>query len=149
MPTLDASAFLADLAAIGRDINSRGVNAFAAVIKEASDSTNEWHYQNRTGRLTATRRFATQRIGKEGWFGEIVWPAPYALWVDKATKPHPIFPVRAKMLRWYSYGQPVFRYSVMHPGTAGAGFSEHARQLFNVRASGQIQSAVDAAIQAH
>jgi len=56
--------------------------------------------------------------------GFVVYPkAPYAVYVEKGTEPHTIFPRTANVLRWYDEaGRPRYAKYVRHPGTVGAGF---------------------------
>ncbi len=147
--TFDTAAFEADMKALLTDIDDRGYTAFVRSVKEAEESTNEHGYQNRTGKLQASRGYRAYRQGRLGWAGEIKWRAPYAQWVDSPTKAHAIAAKKAKMLRWYSYGQPVFRRRVWHPGTSGAGFSKHAAEQFELRATSTIQEGVDSAVAGH
>lgn len=149
MIKFDTSAFEADMAAIKRDIEVQSLAAFRGAVGNAAEASTEYRYHNRTGRLTNTRRSLVSGNGMSGWTGQIVWTAPYALYVDKATKGHPIVATKAKMLRFYINGNVVFRKRVWHPGTIGSHFSTRAEDYFRNVGSERLQAGVDSAIQAH
>lgn len=50
---------------------------------------------------------------------EVIADAPHAIFVAENTRPHPIRPVRAKVLRFTIAGQTIFTTYVNHPGTTG------------------------------
>lgn len=52
--------------------------------------------------------------------------APYALFVEEDTKPHPIEPKKKKWLRWPVEGGFAFAKKVQHPGTTGTHFLANA-----------------------
>ncbi|HLE74925.1 MAG TPA: HK97 gp10 family phage protein [Candidatus Bathyarchaeia archaeon] len=56
--------------------------------------------------------------------GFIVYPAaPYAAHVEYGTRPHTIFPMRAKVLSWIGpWGNEIFARHVKHPGFPGRFF---------------------------
>jgi hypothetical protein len=56
--------------------------------------------------------------------GFSVYPtAPYAKFVDQPTRPHRIFPSKARVLRWFGEGgSPIFSAYTLHPGTKGVFF---------------------------
>lgn len=148
--TIDADAFLADWVALASDIASGGYQAFKGSLDDAAKASDQYHYKNRTGHLSDSRETMAWSMGGFQWRGEIKWMATYGKFVDESTKAHPIVATRAKMLRFYDKGGNVqFRKRVMHPGTMGAGFSEHARQWLNVKSPQEIQSAVDSAVARH
>lgn len=131
-------------------MGDEGFEAFWRATKAAKEAMHERGYQNRTGRLTDSMQFEASRKSAFGWQGKITARAPYALYVDQPTRWHWIFPKRESYpLRffWHKMGAWVAFWHVKHPGTKGAGFAEHARQWFNVKASRDIQSSIDAAIQ--
>jgi hypothetical protein len=70
----------------------------------------------KSGRLLAS---INQR-GNEIRVGGVT--APYWADVEYNTKPHMIYPVNAKALRWESGGQVHFAKKVHHPGTTGKAF---------------------------
>lgn len=83
-------------------------------------------YRDRTGRLTGTAFARLLRAGPAGAEGEMVWPVPYASFVDQDTQPHVIAARNARMLRFQVGGRVVFARSVKHPGTKGARFVDDA-----------------------
>lgn len=52
-----------------------------------------------------------------GQYIQIGSSLPYARMHHEGTRPHMIYPVRRKMLRFVSKGQVVYAYEVRHPGT--------------------------------
>lgn len=55
--------------------------------------------------------------------------APYAGYVNMGFKPHMIFPVHAKFLRWIGMdGQPHYAKKVMHPGYIGSRFVQRTKE---------------------
>lgn len=84
----------------------------AQVVQEAA----RVQCPKRTGKLSESivKRF-TEESGRLGV--TIIAAQPYAFWVHEGTKAHVILPRRAKALRWFVDGQPVFARRVNHPGT--------------------------------
>jgi len=72
-------------------------------------------------RTGALRESITADYTDEGF---TVYPTvPYAVYVEKGTEPHMIFPSKARVLRWVDEGgTPIFAKYVSHPGTVGRGF---------------------------
>lgn len=83
--------------------------------------TKEMRFQAPMGPTGFLRESIDRRITPKGF---TVWPrAKYAIFVEEGTRPHMIFPRRAKVLRWYGpYGNPIFAKYVKHPGTKGRFF---------------------------
>lgn len=147
---VDSGPFLASWRRLFTRMADDGFESFWRATKGAKEAMHEYGYQNKTGRLTDSMRFEASRRGPFSWRGQITIRAPYALFVDQPTRWHWIFPRgESYPLRfyWHKIGAWVAFWHVKHPGTKGAGFAEHARQWFNVKAPAQIQSSVDAAIQ--
>jgi hypothetical protein len=143
---IETEAFEQFLVEVEQKISQNAYVAFSQAATEARDAQRAFHYQNRTGRLTSSMQVELAKLGEFRFRAVVVTGANYALWVDGPTKAHMIHAIRAKALRFYWRGQIYFRKWVMHPGTSGAGFSEHARQWFNVKATTRMQNWVDAAI---
>lgn len=103
-------------------------------------------YRDRTGRLTNTAFARLLRAGPAGAEGEMVWPVPYASFVDQDTRPHQIVARRARALRFQVGGRVVFARSVQHPGTKGARFVDDAtsaaEQALEAEADRAIQTAL-------
>lgn len=53
-------------------------------------------------------------------------PQPLGSYIRFGTRPHPIYPVRAKMLRFTVGGRVVFARKVNHPGTKANPFMIHS-----------------------
>jgi hypothetical protein len=143
---IETGPFVQSFKQLEQRMGDEGFEAFWRATKDAKESQQEYGYQNKTGKLTDSMSFETTRKGAFSWAGEVKTSAKYALFVDKPTKAHWIFPKsEGHPLRfyWYKVGAWVAFWHVKHPGTAGAGFSEHARQHFNVRAPAMIQRSLD------
>ncbi len=87
-------------------------------------------------------------------------------YVNEGTKPHPIFPVRAKALRFQSgyaaktvpgqlysqaggpFGATVFRAGVMHPGTKARKFDDIIQKLWESKFKTRIEQAMREAAEA-
>ena len=55
--------------------------------------------------------------------------APYSRFVDQGTKPHRIFPSKARVLRWYSpSGASIFAAYARHPGSKGVFFMRKTKE---------------------
>jgi len=84
----------------------------------------------RTGRLSQSivKRFYDS---PEGFTVVIAALQPYALYVHEGTKPHTIYPVKAKALSWVAPGGTrVFAKKVNHPGTKANHFLSDQLHLF-------------------
>jgi len=77
----------------------------------------------RTGRL---KRSIKRKV--RGTKGEVRAEAPYAVFVEKGTRPHIIRPVRARALRFQVGGEIVFAKLVHHPGTKPNPFMRRAAE---------------------
>jgi len=64
----------------------------------------------------------------EGLTGRVISQAPYSAYVEFGTRPHMIFPRRARVLRFEVGGRTVFARYVHHPGTRGRFFMRRALQ---------------------
>lgn len=87
-------------------------------------------------------------------------------YVNEGTKPHPIFPVRAKALRFQSgytaktvpgqlysraggaFGETVFRGYVMHPGTEARKFDEIIQKTWRSKFKSRMEEAMRQAAKA-
>lgn len=173
---IDASEFLRDLEALRSDIHNEIRIAWEQAADETKELMKENGYNNRTGHLSNTMYSRVYVNGMFNVSAEVVAPANYALWVDKPTKAHWIFPRgvtgstgkyqhpnlgtesvqrrrnrygrQKNALRWYENGVPVFRKWVHHPGTYGANFSGAAENN-GWRFAELTQEAVDRAILRH
>lgn len=73
--------------------------------------------QRRTGVYASSFRTTTLRFGRE-LVTVVVNTAPYATFIEGGTKPHVIYPVRARYLVFTNReGVRVFAKKVNHPGT--------------------------------
>jgi len=145
---VDAAKFLQSWGALANRIDAYGFSAWKAVLAQSEESMHEHHYQNKTGKLTASMQHMTGRGRRFGWNGNVTVSAPYAVFVNEGTAPHEILPKRAGgLLRFYwpKIGAWVALPRVWHPGTYPAGFVTRAQRTFldNQR---RIQDAVDSAI---
>ena len=66
----------------------------------------------------------------------------YAIFVEKGTRPHMIYPVRARALRFVVDGKVVFARKVRHPGTRAQPFVKPTVDRFVVFIREQILSKV-------
>jgi hypothetical protein len=66
--------------------------------------------------------------------GFMVYPtASYAAYVEYGTRPHTIFPNKAKVLRWTNeWGATIFARHVHHPGFPGRFFVQKTFEFVNV-----------------
>lgn len=81
-------------------------------------------YRDRTGGLTGKAYARLLVAGGTAPEAELVWPVPYAGFVDAGTSPHTIVPRRGKRLRFVgASGAVVFARAVRHPGTRPDGFA--------------------------
>lgn len=95
--------------ALGRFIDKRLVQAIAIDMRHDCPVD--------TGDLLSTIRVEGNRI----FVGDNII-APYWADVEYGTKPHMIYPVNAKALRWEGPSGPVFAKKVKHPGTKAQPF---------------------------
>ncbi|MCJ7559182.1 hypothetical protein MUO79_01010 [Candidatus Bathyarchaeota archaeon] len=95
--------------------------------EEGSRATMESMRRHVPFRAGYLRESVTRKLTAKGF---TVWPAAsYAPFVDQGTRPHTIYPVNAKVLRWYGpYGEAVFSKSVHHPGFAGRFFMSKTKE---------------------
>jgi hypothetical protein len=101
-----------------------GGDVVQRVVEETADFAFDRMYSNapwRTGNLAMS---ITKQVG-EGW-ASIKPLAPYAIYVEKGTRPHEIYPVNARCLAFASgmLGGVVFAMHVHHPGTKPNPFVE-------------------------
>jgi hypothetical protein len=68
------------------------------------------------------------RMSVEGLTGRVISQAPYSAYVEFGTRPHMIFPRRARALWFEVGGRTVFARYVHHPGTKGQFFMRRALQ---------------------
>jgi len=147
--TIESGPFLDSWKRLQGRMNDEGFEAFWRATKQAKEAMHQHGYQNKTGALTDSMSFEASRRGQFSWSSVVRTGAKHALWVDQPTRAHWIFPKReGHPLRfyWAKLGSFVAFWHVRHPGTKGAGFMEHARQWFNVKAPAMIQRSIDAAI---
>lgn len=95
--------------AMGRFIDARLVKTIAEDMRRDCPV-------GKTGNLLES----IKQRGNQIWVGGV--KAPYWADVEYNTKPHLIYPIHAKALRWESNGQVHFAKKVMHPGTKGKAF---------------------------
>jgi hypothetical protein len=83
----------------------------------------------RTGRLSESivKRFYDS---DDGFTVVIAALQPYALYVHEGTKAHTVYPKKAKALRWYVDGKPVFAMKANIPARAGRPFLSQNLYLF-------------------
>lgn len=86
-------------------------------------------YQDRTGRLSGTAFVSAPSESEGGAEVKMVWPVPYASFVDGGTKPHEIRPRRRAFLRFGDATAPIFARVVKHPGTRPTSFAGEAAQI--------------------
>lgn len=143
VPVIDATAFLASFKALEQKLHDYLHATWIDVIKRAEQRMYQHGYQNRTGRLTSSMKWAAGDRRAFGFWGTITIAAKYAVYVDRGTKPHDIHGNPLLKFYWPKIGAWVALRKVKHPGTMGAGFSEHARQYVNVLGPKAMQAAVD------
>lgn len=125
--------------------------AVAVACEEGVERVRRTHrYVDRTGALTRSAYGRLEYATGNGAVGEMVWPVPYASFVDAGTEPHTIRPkvehgfvgptrksqgrraiddigTHRIALRWYdASGEPHFAREVHHPGTPAYGFAGDA-----------------------
>jgi hypothetical protein len=64
----------------------------------------------------------------EGLTGRVISQAPYSAYVEFGTRPHMIFPRRARALRFEVGGRTIFARYVHHPGMRGQFYMRRALQ---------------------
>lgn len=140
--SVDAKAFLEGWSLLARDMDSYGFQAWRRTTKDARESMHEHGYQNLTGELTASMRDTTIDGGPFDWSSRIDITAPHARYIDEGTRAHG--PVRAKFLRWYVAGRPVFAKWVR--GISPRRFSKEASDAFERDIVPNIDRALASAI---
>lgn len=124
-----ATVDLADFHREAARAHSLLVSATAIAAREAAeagrDEAKRGQFKDQTGTLRG--RIDAKALSGGEW--EIVAPTPYALFVEVGTRPHPIYPKRASVLRFYLGGRTVFARSVQHPGTRAYAFMGHAYEI--------------------
>src|SRR5574343_934035 len=102
--------------AINRDL-SRAVKVGAKTgLTKAKQGT----FQDQTGFLRSSIYESEIGWTSQGYWRQIVSPAPYSVYVEYPTKAHPIDPVKGKWLHWERpQGDHHFARHVEHPGTRG------------------------------
>jgi len=94
------------------------------ILDDLTKETYEKAVQYAPVRTGFLRRNIIWRV--EGLTGRVVSQAPYSAFVEFGTRPHMIFPRRARALRFEVGGQVVFARYVRHPGTRGQFFMRRA-----------------------
>ena len=94
------------------------------ILDDLTKETYEKAIQYAPVRTGFLRRNIIWRV--EGLTGRVVSQAPYSAFVEFGTRPHMIFPRRARALRFEVGGQVVFARYVRHPGTRGQFFMRRA-----------------------
>lgn len=81
----------------------------------------------RSGALRSSLRYRVRRVGSRVRL-RVSANTPYARFVHDGTRPHAIYPRRAKALRFYwpRVGRVVYRKRVWHPGYRGNPFLRDA-----------------------
>ena len=140
---VDVKGFIQAWQAMQNKMDAGGANAFRQAVRQAWAEQREHGYQNDTGRLSASMKWDTWQPRKFGYQGQITTSAPYALYVDKGTRPHVIRAKGGGMLRffWPKVGAWVAFKKVNHPGFKGAGFSGAAIQRFGQTAPVAVEQA--------
>lgn len=85
------------------------------VARELTSEVRKRTPEGKTGKLRRTLRILARGDGFVVAFAQ-----PYAGFVEFGTRPHMIFPRKAKALRFVVGGRVVFAKHVRHPGTKGA-----------------------------
>jgi HK97 gp10 family phage protein len=128
-----------------REVVDVAVLEAAGIVQE--EAQNHHRFKTRDGAL---ERSVTVRdsgsASAEVFLDEGV--ARYAPFVHEGTRPHKIFPVNRKALRFVSRGGAfAFARSISHPGTKPDRFLYEASDRKQGEVQARIQSGVDAAIQ--
>jgi HK97 gp10 family phage protein len=97
-----------------------------SVLEDLTRETYEKAVQYAPERTGFLRR--NIRMSVEGLTGRVISQAPYSAYVEFGTRPHMIFPRRARALRFEVGGRTVFARYVHHPGTRGQFFMRRALQ---------------------
>jgi hypothetical protein len=128
---VDCTRAIADLTNIANRVDMLGYAGWSAMIREATEAAKEHGYHDRTGTLSRSMRGEADYRGQYRWAGRFIAAAPYAIFVDEPTKPHPIRARRVPLLRffWPKVGAWVAFKSVNHPGTKGAFFTDGAASV--------------------
>lgn len=77
---------------------------------------------------------------------EIGPTAPYAIFVERGTRPHIIRPKTAQVLHFFVDGEEVFTREVHHPGTRANPFVARTRRYINSIAGGMITRGIQVAV---
>jgi len=94
------------------------------ILDDLTKETYEKAVQYAPVRTGFLRRNIIWRV--EGLTGYVISQAPYSAFVEFGTRPHMIFPRRARALRFEVGGQVIFARYVRHPGTRGQFFMRRA-----------------------
>jgi len=97
------------------EIHRRLEKAFRRLIARLADFTYEEMRRRAPVRTGKLRRSIEKRVA--GLKAEIGPTVPYAIFVERGTRPHIITPVRAHALRFEVGGEVIFARLVRHPGT--------------------------------
>ena len=97
------------------EIGRRVEKAFQRLITRLADFAYEEMRRRAPVRTGKLRRSIEKRVGRLK--AEIGPTVPYAVFVERGTRPHIITPVRAQALRFEIGGEVVFAKLVRHPGT--------------------------------
>ena len=140
---VDVDGFMRAWKAMHDKMDAFGAIAFKQAVKQALEAQKEYGYQNKTGRLTSKMKPSTSQSGAFGYKGSITTSVPYALYVDKGTKPHVIRAKGKGLLHFYwpKVGRWVAFKQVNHPGFRGAAFTSAAIQRFGQTAGPAIEQA--------
>jgi hypothetical protein len=128
------------------DLNMGARRAVVAAITEGENQARSNHrFESRTGLLERTiYSEITSEIPGEPE-GEFVAPAPYASHVNYGTKPHPITPRHADMLKWQDDEGWHFHMEVNHPGTQPDPFMTDAANWAELVLNNEMQAEVESA----
>lgn len=100
-----------------------------AAVEGQSRAIANRRYQDRTGKLSGTAFVSPPSESEGGSEVKMIWPVPYASFVDGGTKPHEIRPKRRAFLRFGDASAPIFARVVKHPGTRPYSFAGEAAQI--------------------
>jgi Bacteriophage HK97-gp10, putative tail-component len=102
--------------AIGIDMRRAVTAGTKAAVVKAKQGT----FQDQTGFLRASINESEIGWTSQGYWRQFASPAPYSVFVEYPTKPHPIDPIKGKWLHWERpQGDHHFARHVEHPGTRG------------------------------
>ena len=110
------------------DVRELGAGVRRATVLAAKEGADEgrraatWKDHTGEARKTIASKLVKDTFGQVE--ADILAPLARHVWLDAGTKPHEIFPVRARALAFVaSDGVFVITRRVMHPGTRGDGFA--------------------------